>query len=182
MAAYKRRWIRHVRLAQWATASRSVHDSPVTILSTRLPTANCNPRASLAGALRARRDERRPAFISYMPMAAEAAFEGDVGLRALWVRVHSSCSVACAAHEGWRLRIRRRPANVSSQASCGIEPGRVVSLQAAAGFPRLSRQRISPTFNRDLPARPRSAHLDEDRDVRLARFQYGTLPCHIPVR
>ena len=125
-----------------ATRTAIIHDSPVTSIGSKITYGELQTRvATLAGALRAKGVEKGDRVIIYMPMVPEA-LEAMLACARLGA-IHSVVFGGFAAHE-LAVRIDDATPKAIIAASCGIEPGRVVHLQTAAGRAPSTWPRTSP--------------------------------------
>jgi len=169
---------RHVEAGRGAQAA-IIHDSPVTGTKHRISYAQLRSRvARLAGALRARGVEKGDRVIIYMPMVPEA-LEAMLACARIGA-VHSVVFGGFAAHE-LAVRIDDCAPKAIIAASCGIEPGRVVSYKPLLDG-AIEQAAHKPEFCVIFQREEEVAHLEPGRDVDWHACQYGVEPAEcLPV-
>jgi len=169
---------RHVEAGRGAQAA-IIHDSPVTGTKHRISYAQLRSRvARLAGALRARGVEPGDRVIIYMPMVPEA-LEAMLACARIGA-VHSVVFGGFAAHE-LAVRIDDCTPKAIIAASCGIEPGRVVSYKPLLDA-AIDQAAHKPDFCVIFQREDEVAHLEAGRDLDWHACQYGVEPADcVPV-
>ena len=169
---------RHVEAGRGAQAA-IIHDSPVTGTKHRISYAQLRSRvARLAGALRARGVETGDRVIIYMPMVPEA-LEAMLACARIGA-VHSVVFGGFAAHE-LAVRIDDCTPKAIIAASCGIEPGRVVSYKPLLDA-AIEQAAHKPGFCVIFQREEEVAHLEAGRDLDWHACQYGVEPADcVPV-
>lgn len=152
-----------------------IHDSPVTGSVEKVTYSELRDRvANLAGALQQKGVEKGDRVIIYMPMVPEAI----VAMLAC-ARIGAIHSVVFGGFAAKELAVRIDDATPRAviSASCGIEPGRIVSykplLDAAIG-----KATHKPEFTVILQREQETAELIPDRDFEWNSFQQDTRPAH----
>ncbi|MGR3454379.1 propionyl-CoA synthetase [Pseudooceanicola sp.] len=163
---------RHVEGGRGAQVAL-IHDSPVTGTVQKITYAELRNRvALLAGALRAKGVEKGDRVIIYMPMVPQA-IEAMLACTRLGA-IHSVVFGGFASHE-LAVRIDDCQPKAIIAASCGIEPGRIVSYKPLLDG-AIAQAKHKPDFCVIFQREQEVAKLEEGRDVDWHAFQYGAEP------
>jgi len=163
---------RHVEGGRGAQVAL-IHDSPVTGTVQKITYAELRNRvALLAGALRAKGVEKGDRVIIYMPMVPQA-IEAMLACTRLGA-IHSVVFGGFASHE-LAVRIDDCQPKAIIAASCGIEPGRIVSYKPLLDG-AIAQAKHKPDFCVIFQREQEVAKLEDGRDVDWHAFQYGAEP------
>ncbi len=163
---------RHVEAGR-GTQTAIIYDSPVTGTKAHISFAELKDRvALLAGALRDKGVSSGDRVLIYMPMVPEA-LEAMLACARIGA-VHSVVFGGFAANE-LAVRIDDAQPKAILAASCGIEPGRVVSYKPLLDT-AIEMATHSPAFCAILQREQSIAPLIEGRDVDWHDFQKGVTP------
>ncbi|WP_323766655.1 propionate-CoA ligase PrpE [Marinovum sp.] len=169
---------RHVKNGRGAQVA-IIHDSPITDSQQKITFAELQDRvARLAGALRAKGIEKGDRVIIYMPMVPEA-LEAMLACARLGA-VHSVVFGGFAANE-LAVRIDDATPKAIIAASCGLEPGRVVSYKPLLDG-AIEQASHKPEFTVILQREQQVAPLTEGFDHDWHAVQEGVTPADcVPV-